>query len=425
MLSFNLTVTCKNSEKNSKKSEKYICDTMTTEALEYRVYGLPIESKSYDMNDDGTLTITGVASTTNKDYANEIVSPEVLESLAQQAVGINIYRDHNRHYDGGIGAVTKAWVKDNQLWIEGKILSEYAPGIKERLDIGMNFGFSISGFPKKQRTPEGLLIVDYDLKDITLTYIPMNWDTYGTVEYKSQNLIASNCLTGACYHAITNDDGETMENKDNDKIEDKLPEEPVEDKDMNDGAGLSAEQLNQVKDLLNEVTAELEPRIIDNLKPELETIASDVASKTAEEIAERLIAEFKATQTVQEEAVDEKELPTNEECKDESEIIETEEEGVKTEPGISEPENGEPEEEEKDESELEEEPTDEEDEIDEKSMDEKIHDEIIKQMNSKSFMSKYDQFRKEQSKKSTRKLEEKSADNEIKRDMYGRNLDYI
>ena len=379
------------------------------------------------MEDDGTLTIVGVASTTNKDYANEIVSPEVLESLAKQAVGINIYRDHNRHYDGGIGAVIEAWVKDNQLWIKGKILSEYAPGIKERLDIGMNFGFSISGFPKKQRVPEGLLIVDYDLKDITLTYIPMNWDTYGTVEYKSQNLIASNCLTGACYHAITNDDGETMEKKDNDKIEEEIPEEPVEDKkEINDGAGLSDAQLNQVKDLLNEVVAELEPRIIDNLKPELETIASDVASKTAEEIAERLIAEFKATQTVQEEAVEEKELPKEEECKD-AEVIETEEEEVKTEAGISEPENGELEkEEDKDESEeLEKVDEDDEDDdvIEEKKKKKKVHDILVKQLNSKSVMSKLDTFRKESS-KASKKLEEKSNDG-IKRDSYGRNLDYI
>ena len=124
---------------------------MTTATLEYRVYGLPIESKSVDTNDDGTLTIVGVASTTNKDYANEIVSPEVLESLARQAVGINIYRDHNRKYDGGIGSTVDAWIQDNQLWIKAIILSEFAAGIKERLDIGMNFGFSISGFPKKQR----------------------------------------------------------------------------------------------------------------------------------------------------------------------------------------------------------------------------------------------------------------------------------
>ena len=399
---------------------------MTTEALEYRVYGLPIESKSYDLNDDGTLTIIGVASTTNKDYANEIVSPEVLKSLAQQAVGINIYRDHNRHYEGGIGAVVDAWIKDNQLWIKGIILSEYAAGIKERLDIGMNFGFSISGFPKKERTPEGLLIVDYDLKDITLTYIPMNWDTYGTVEYKSQNLITSNCLTGACYHALN--DGENMSEK---ETKTEPMEEPViDEKDLNEDAGLSDAQKKEVKDIMNEVVAELEPRIIDNLRPELESIAETSATKTAEEIAERLIAEFKATQTVSD--AEEKDLTEDEEeveeptepvtPADDGEVIETEpeEEDVeeKSEPGISEPEN----EEEKDDSEKSDEDND---EIDEKSMDEKIHDAIVKQMNSKSFMSKYDQFRKQQSKKSARKLEEKSADDEIKRDMYGRNLDYI
>ena len=402
-----------------------------TEAIEYRVYGLPIESKSYDLNDDGTLTIIGVASTTNKDYANEIVSPEVLESLAKQAVGINIYRDHNRHYEGGIGAVIDAWIKDNQLWIKGTILSEYAQGIKERLDIGMNFGFSISGFPKKQRTPDGLLIVDYDLKDITLTYIPLNWDTYGTVEYKSQNLITSNCLTGACYHAITNNNGETMEKKDNEKIEEEIPEEPVEDnKEINDDAGLSETQLKQVKDVMNEVVAELEPRIIDNLRPELESIANASASKSAQEVADRVIAELKATSAVQE-TVEEKEIPEDEteetETEEEVEVIETIEDEEKSEAGIKEPETGDLEKEEKEDEELpeDEESEETEEEIDEKSIEKMVHDEIVKQMNKKSLNSKFDKFMK--SKKSTSKLDEKSMDDEpeIKRDQYGRNLDYI
>lgn len=405
---------------------------MTTEIMEYRVYGLPIESKSYDLNEDGTLTIIGVASTTNKDYANEIVSPEVLKSLAKQAVGINIYRDHNRHYEGGIGAVVDSWIQDNQLWIKGVILSEYAAGIKERLDIGMNFGFSISGFPKKQRTPEGLLIVDYDLKDITLTYIPMNWDTYGTVEYKSQNLIASNCLTGACYHALN--DGEIMSEQ---HEQNEPTEEPViDEKDMND-AGLSDAQKNEVKDILNEVVAEIEPRIIENLKPELESLADSAANKAAEEVAKKIAAEIKTTQEVQD--VEEKDLTEDEtEEKDEvidenHEVIESEDEEVKSEPGISEPEN--PDDlEEKEEPELEDEESDEveekegcADDIDEKSMDEKIHDEIVKQMNSKSFLSKYDQFRMEKS-KASKKMEEKSMKKKyqpVKRDQYGRNLDYV
>ena len=397
---------------------------MTPEALEYRVYGLPIEAKSYDMNDDGTLTIVGVASTTSKDYANEIVSPEVLESLAEQAVGINIYRDHNRHYDGGIGAVIEAWVTDNQLWIEGKILSEYAPGIKERLDIGMNFGFSISGFPKKQRTPEGLLIVDYDLKDITLTYIPMNWDTYGTVEYKSQNLIASNCLTGACYHALN--DGETMSEKET-KTE-PIQEEPViDEKDMNNDAGLSDAQKNEVKDIMNEVIAELEPRIIENLKPELESMADSAANKAAEEVANKIVAELKATTNVQEEeTVEEKELPTEkeEETEEVSEPVETpEKEEEKSEAGIAEPTTGDLEEEKADSEEVKEtDETEESEKIEEKSLDEKIHNEIVKQFNEKfsekSISSKFNKFKKE-SKSHT------DSETKPKRDAYGRNLNYI
>ena len=119
-------------------------------------------------------------------------------------------------------------------------------------------------------------------------------------------------------------------------------------------------------------------------------------------------------------------LKHKEECKD-AEVIETEEEEVKTEAGISEPENDELEkEEDKDESEeLEKVDEDDEDDdvIEEKSLDKKVHDILVKQLNSKSVMSKLDTFRKESS-KASKKLEEKSNDG-IKRDSYGRNLDYI
>ena len=387
----------------------------------YRVYGMPIESKSYDMNDDGTLTITGIASTTNKDYANEIVSPEVIKSLAEQAVGLNLMLDHNRHYDGGIGAIVNAWVKDDNLWVEAKILSEFAPGIKERLDIGMNFGFSISGFPRKQRTPEGILIVDYDLKEITLTYMPMNWDTFGTIEYKDQNLVASNCLTGACNHMLkSTTDGETMEKKDK-----PIEEEPVEPIDKKDNAGLTDEQLSQVKDVMNEVVAELEPRIVDNLRPELESIADTAASKAAQEVADRVIAELKATTEVQE--TEEKELPEDEPVDEttEPEVIETEEEEVKSEAGMAEPETDELEEDDNNSVDSESPEDGETEEIDEKSIHEMVHDEIVKQMNEKSIQSKFDKFKKE-SKKAARKLEEKSMKKpKIRRDNYGRNLDYV
>ena len=399
----------------------------TATATSYRVYGLPLDAKSYEPNDDGTLTIIGVASTTNKDYANEIVSQEVLESLAKQAPGLNLFRDHNRHYEGGIGAIVEAWVQDNELWIKARVLKEYASGIKERLDIGMNFGFSISGFPRKQRTPDGILITDYDLKEITLTYIPMNWDTYGTVEYKSLNLVASNCLTGACYHAIH--DGENMEEKEN-KIE-EVPEDPVEDEKAI--AGFSDEQLAQItelfKNMMNEYTAEFEPRILENLESKLESIADASATKAAEAMAEKIMAEIKATREVQdsEEAVEEKDLTNEEEesVEDETEPATepVEEEEVKSEAGKAEPTTGDVETdediEEKEDCPEDKKSEDEDvDEIEEKSLDQKIHDEIVKQLNSKSVPSKFKKFQDETHKK-------KSPAVKPKRDVYGRNLKYV
>lgn len=400
---------------------------MTTEALEYKVFGLPIEAKSYSLNDDNTLTIKGVASTTNKDYANEIVSPEVLESLAKQAPHVNLHLDHNKRYEGGIGSIVKAWIQDSQLWIEAIILSKYAKEIKERLDIGMNFGFSISGFPKKRRTPDGILIVDYDLKEISLTYIPSNWDTFGTVEYKNQNLIASNCLTGACYHALQND-GENMSEKNETKNE--PIEEPVIEDKSNEDAGLSEAQKNQVKDIFNELAAEFEPRILELLEPKLTSIADSAADKAATAVADRILAEMKATEEVTSNDKDLNSEESEDEVEDdtvESDVIETEEDEVKSEPGIAEP-TTEEEVDVKDETEPEEEDDsieseDEEDDaniIDEKAIDEKIHNAIVKQMNEKSFLSKFDKFRKE-SKKASKTVEPAKP----KRDAYGRNLNYI
>ncbi len=395
-----------------------------TTTTSYKVYGLPLDAKSYESNDDGTLTIIGVASTTNKDYANEIVSQEVLESLAQQAPGLNLFRDHNRHYEGGIGAIVEAWVKDKELWIKARVLKEFASGIKERLDIGMNFGFSISGFPRKQRTPDGILITDYDLKEITLTYIPMNWDTYGTVEYKSLNLVASNCLTGACYHAIH--DGENMENKE-EKIE-EVPEDPV--KDEKAIAGFSDEQVAQITDLvknmMNEFGAEIEPRILENIEPKIEGVAEAAGTKAAEKVADKILAEIKATNEVQEdgETVEEKDLTEEEE---EEEVVETEstteetnEEEVKSEAGIKEPETDSMETTKETEEEIvEEDEKETEDEvIDEKSLNQKIHDEIVKQLNEKAIPSKFKKFQESQKKK-------KESTIKPKRDSFGRNLKYI
>lgn len=48
------------------------------------------------LNEDGTLTITGTASTTSKDLQGDIVLPEAIESMKQQlsTSSRNLHGDH-------------------------------------------------------------------------------------------------------------------------------------------------------------------------------------------------------------------------------------------------------------------------------------------------------------------------------------------
>ena len=172
---------------------------MKTKLKKFRVYAPP-DVKSYGLNEDGTLTITGIASTTNEDLDGEIVSPDALESLAKQVIGLNLHLDHDHSYKGGIGAITDATLEESSLRITAVILPEYAEGIKERLDLGMNFGFSIGGIPVIDSL-NSRVINDFILLEVSLTLLPANWDTFGTVEV-TKGLVESRCLTGACHYIL-------------------------------------------------------------------------------------------------------------------------------------------------------------------------------------------------------------------------------
>ena len=242
---------------------------MEVKLKEFRVYAPP-ELKSYDLDENGTLTITGIASTTNEDLDGEIVTPNALKSLAAQVVGLNLHLDHNHHYDGGIGVVTDAKLEDSSLRITAVILPEFAKGIKDRLDLGMNFGFSIGGIPLMDRA-DSRKINDFKLLEMSLTLLPANWDTFGTVETKG--IVKSNCLTGACYHILKN------------------KSDIMEKKDVNNQEFVVTDEMKQTfVDIVNEAIYNLKPQLIDDLKGEflddirgeLSTIVQDVVAPLLE-----------------------------------------------------------------------------------------------------------------------------------------------
>lgn len=275
---------------------------MKTKTKSFKVFA-PTKTKDITLNENGTLTITGIASTTNRDLDGDIVTQEAIESLQKQVVGLNLHLDHTHTYEGGIGAITGATVEDNSLLITAVVLPEYATGIKERLDIGMNFGFSIGGIPEFGMNYD--IITDFKLLEVSLTLLPANWDTFGTIE--AEGVVKSNCLTGACHHILKNLTGDTMRTK------------------AEETQGLTEEQ---VISLINEALAENAQSFIDEIRNELTAIVNDTVDAKLEEIKKTEEQNIDETKTGENSTIEEEETKAGETTTIEEEETKSEEQNT-------------------------------------------------------------------------------------------------
>ena len=237
---------------------------MKTILKKFKVYAPP-DNKAYGLNEDGTLTITGIASTTNQDLDGEIVTPDALNSLERQVVGLNLHLDHNHNYDGGIGVITESEIQGNSLRITAIVLPEYASSILQKLNLGMNMGFSIGGIPV-MNSGNSRVINDFILLEVSLTLLPANWDTFGTVETKSS--VESKCLTGACHYILKS----------------KNKSDKMSKKDLDAPTPVGDDIKQELVNIVNEAIINLKPVILDEIRGELGTLVQDIVSQTLVEV---------------------------------------------------------------------------------------------------------------------------------------------
>jgi hypothetical protein len=246
----------------------------------------------------------------------EIISEKALASLKEQAVGLNLHLDHNHDYNGGIGAITDAYIEGNALIISATVLPDHAQGIYDRLKLGMNMGFSIGGIPIIKNSRSNI-IDDFILLEISLTLLPANWDTFGTVE--SKGLIESNCLTGACHYILKQKSKDLSEDIMSEKAQVKVIDDATKQELVN---------------IVNEAIINLKPLILDELKEEMSKLVQEVVStslgdvlpKALGEIKEEVLDETQVVEQVQkeEEVVEEvpvEEVPVEEEKEAEEEVV--------------------------------------------------------------------------------------------------------
>ena len=250
---------------------------------EFRVYS-PLTRKSVDHfitkntnPDDGEvdgerILLEGIASTTSRDLHDEIVSLKAIESMANQAQTLNIHGDHFYHLEDTIGAIKEATVEDNQLRIKFLITKKHTPDIQDLLETGVNLGLSIGGYVTSY-DEKNRIINAIELHEISLTAMPANWDTFGTVT-SNKGLIESTCITGACHAIVKKLESENMDEKPIEEPTTKAEEVPAEEIPAEEETvGLTEEK---VIELINEYMAEKEEtiaqEITDKIQSQLETI---------------------------------------------------------------------------------------------------------------------------------------------------------
>ena len=237
---------------------------------EFKVYSpLTTESvKSFTKNEanDERILLDGVASTTSRDLHDEIVALSAIESMAEQAPLLNIHGDHDWFLDGIMGAIKDATVEDKQLHIKFLVTKEHTPKVRDLLETGVRLGLSIGGYATSY-DEKNQIINEIELHEISLTGMPANWDTMGTVT-TSKGLVKSNCLTGACNEIIKNMGGNTMTSEEYKKTK-------AEGEETN--TGLTEED---VINLFNELMAEKEEtiaqEITDKIESKIEAIVQDI-----------------------------------------------------------------------------------------------------------------------------------------------------
>lgn len=177
----------------------------------FRIYCSNI-TKSLDPNyqvDDKTqpLILEGVASTSDVDLEGDYITQQCIESFKLQATNCNIHNNHNVGLDDVIGTVLEVLDSDSRtLKIKFSILPLFRRHIEECIDNGVKLGLSIGGtILDYDSGDDGLKIKNMMLHEISLTPLPANWNTMGTVQHsKKMDVIEAKCLNGVCKQFLKN-----------------------------------------------------------------------------------------------------------------------------------------------------------------------------------------------------------------------------
>ena len=228
-----------------------------------------VENKPDNKSDE--LILTGIASTTKEpSLYGEIMTEDALQQMQKQAVNLPILEAHKGDgFDNVIGVITNAYVKDNDLHIDFKILQNHRQRIQELLDNNVPIGLSIGAQAHIDQDTQQ--VVGVTLIEVSLTPVPANRVAHNTVRVK-EDYYTGDCLHNICYTMIK--DNLNMEDNNMAEEKNKVKSEEVVVKEED------SLTIDKVKDMLDERFAEekevLVATVVEEVKTELKKLNDKV-----------------------------------------------------------------------------------------------------------------------------------------------------
>ena len=237
---------------DTKQKFKVYCSTNINDSVNKAMVESLVE-------EDKPLILEAIASSNSVDLDGDYMTNECLEDMKSQAVGLNIFLDHEHTIDKIVGSVVEVIETSSDIFkIKFSVLPKYEWYITDLLENNINLGLSIGASVLDfEETDTGWKIDKVKLVEISIVGIPANWDTYGTVQTsKELGMVTAKCFNGACKQIIDN-----LEFSEKEFIE----------KDIEDGEDPQDDEViteKEVVDLINEACIQLKNEIITEIVAE-------------------------------------------------------------------------------------------------------------------------------------------------------------
>jgi hypothetical protein len=250
-----------------------------------------VKKKADDENLE-ILTLTGIASSLSEDLVGESMTENALKSMMGSAIGLPVFYDHMSYSDMAVGVITNSYIEDDLLYIDFNVLPSQQPQIREYLDNGMPLSLSIGGhIPAGGYLAKEDKINEINLLEISLTFIPCNRDSLGSVHVK-ENSIEASCIGGVCKSVLGQMEVNKMENNNNKMLDENqlktfakaIVDEVMAKAKADDNGNVGGESddsnsepatIQDVKDMLAEFKAELEDSITEIVEEKVNELLDD------------------------------------------------------------------------------------------------------------------------------------------------------